>query len=326
MLLAWPAASARYLGTDVLGDLAPASQLGGGSLVDRYPLSAYSLDYHVDVGVTDMDGVPATIAHWAAAQLWNLTSFLIKTVIDLFTWAFSLDLLGGTDGGGALAPIADAISSIYENVLGETWMVAAIVAAGIWGIWKALVQRRYTETLGALGVSVAFVLIALFFVYQPQQTIGEASRWTNTALAGVPVGREPRHDRPAAGRQAPGRRSAVRHAGLRAVGGARVRRAQPLRRHRPQATTTASRRRSGRTTRAAPSAATTCSAGRDGHGGYAPRFLRQPAGSDERDREYEVLRDGELPSRRRASSPAIRSTRPTRRRSTSSSRAARFSG
>ena len=80
VLLAWPAASARYLGTDVLGDLAPASQLGGGALIDRYPLSAYSLDYHVDVGVTDMDGVPATIAHWAAAQLWNLTSFLIKTV------------------------------------------------------------------------------------------------------------------------------------------------------------------------------------------------------------------------------------------------------
>ncbi len=36
-------------------------------------------------------------------------------------------------------------------------------------------------------------------------------------------------------------------------------------------------------------------AGRDGHGGYAPRFLRQPAGSDRRDREYSVLRDGELP-------------------------------
>ena len=59
-------------------------------------------------------------------------------------------------------------------------MVAAILIAGIWGIWKALVQRRYTETAGALAVSVLFVLIALFFVYQPERTIGEASRWTNT--------------------------------------------------------------------------------------------------------------------------------------------------
>ena len=30
-------------------------------------------------------------------------------------------------------------------------MVVAILIAGIWGIWKALVQRRYTETAGALG-------------------------------------------------------------------------------------------------------------------------------------------------------------------------------
>src|SRR4051794_33765587 len=59
-------------------------------------------------------------------------------------------------------------------------MVAAILIAGIWAIWKALVQRRYTETAGALAVSVLFVLIALFFVYQPQQTIGHASQWTNT--------------------------------------------------------------------------------------------------------------------------------------------------
>ena len=43
------------------------------------------------------------IAQWAAAQLWNATSLLVKCTIDLFTWAFSLDLLNGADG--ALAPI-----------------------------------------------------------------------------------------------------------------------------------------------------------------------------------------------------------------------------
>ena len=53
-----------------------------------------------------------------------------------------------------MAPIGDAISTLYENVIGESWMVVAILIAGIWGIWKALVQRRYTETAGALAVSV----------------------------------------------------------------------------------------------------------------------------------------------------------------------------
>ena len=173
VLLAWPAAVGEYRGSDLLGNVAPESQVGGG-LADRYPLSAYALDYHVDVGVTDPEGVPPMIAQWAAAQLWSATSLLVKCTIDLFTWAFSLDLLNGTDG--ALAPIGDAITSLYENVIGEAWMVAAILIAGIWGIWKALVQRRYTETAGALAVSVLFVLIALFFVYQPERTIGQASR------------------------------------------------------------------------------------------------------------------------------------------------------
>ena len=66
-------------------------------------------------------------------------------------------------------------------------MVAAILIAGIWGIWKALVQRRYTETAGALAISVVFVLIALFFVYQPERTIGAGqprgptrSRWRSS--------------------------------------------------------------------------------------------------------------------------------------------------
>ena len=175
-------AGAKYRGSDVLGNLSPESLLGDGSLADRYPLSAYALDFHVDVGVSELSGVPPTIAHWASAQLWSLSSFLVRTVIDVFTWAFSLDLLAGSPdqaGDGAIGPVAEAISSLYENVIGEAWLVAAITLAGIWGIWKGLVQRRYTQTAASLAVSVCCVLVALFFVFQPERTVGQASQWAN---------------------------------------------------------------------------------------------------------------------------------------------------
>src|SRR3954470_21414839 len=55
VLLAGPSAVASYRGSDLLTNVGPASQAGGG-LVDRYPLSAYALDYHVDVGVTNPRG------------------------------------------------------------------------------------------------------------------------------------------------------------------------------------------------------------------------------------------------------------------------------
>ena len=46
-------------------------------------------------------------------------------------------------------------------------------------MWKALVQRRYSETAGALGLSLIYVVLALFFVAQPGTTIGSVSKWTN---------------------------------------------------------------------------------------------------------------------------------------------------
>lgn len=175
--------------------------------------------------------------------------------------------------------MADAISSIYDNVLGETWMVAAIIAAGSWGIWKALVQRRYTETVGARAVSVAFVLIALFFVFQPERTIGETSRWTNTvSLAFLSGANRGTIDRPEeAKRQVAdhlfgtlvyepwvvlefGGLSHCVDSSRRDDDGYPT----PVGPHDPRRTVCHNHLR----------------AGRDGHGGYAPRFLRQPAGSD----------------------------------------------
>ena len=291
------AAVAKYRGSDVLGNLSPESLLGDGSLADRYPLSAYALDTHVDVGLSELDGVPAMIAHWAAAQLWSLTSFLVRTVIDVFTWAFSLDLLGGNPdrgGEGAIGPVAAAISSLYENVIGEAWMVAAITLAGVWGIWKALVQRRYTQTAASLGVSICFVLVALFFVYQPERTIGQASQWANQlSLAFLSGASRGTVDDPAkAKRQVADQLFAAQvMAPWLALNFGGTRHCvdtkhpdqdgfpRPVSPRDPDRNVCRDHLRQGR----------------DGYGGYAPRFLRHPAGSHERDAEYEALNEGQAP-------------------------------
>ena len=87
-----------------------------GGLADRYPLSAYALDYHVDVGVTDPEGVPPMIAQWAAAQLWSATSFLVG--------ARSTSSPGRSRSTCSAAPRRagadrDAITNLYENVIGR---------------------------------------------------------------------------------------------------------------------------------------------------------------------------------------------------------------
>ena len=179
-------------GGDVFGNVGPASQLSGNSLVDRYPLGHYDLDTHFEAvsasltGGIDVSGVPPMIAGFLANVLWEGTAFLAKTLISLFTLAFSLDLLTGsrqTGGAGALAPVSRAIHSIYASVFGQPWLVLAVTVVGMWAMWRALVQRRYTETAGALGLSLVYLIVALAFVAQPGRTIGSASHWTNQMSA-----------------------------------------------------------------------------------------------------------------------------------------------
>jgi hypothetical protein len=175
---------------DVWANVGPSSSLAG--LKGGWRLWDYDLDEHfsaVSAGVfsgVDVSGLLPMVAYFFGKELWLLTSWLANILIELFGFAFSLDLLNGsgaTGGAGALGPVARAIHSIYATVFGGPWMVLGVSVAGIWAMWKALVQRRYAETAGQLALSLAYVAIALLFVWQPAQTIGTASHWTNEMSA-----------------------------------------------------------------------------------------------------------------------------------------------
>jgi hypothetical protein len=183
VLLAGPPAGAN----DVYSNIGPAPQLPAGGLADRYPLTNYQLDQYfpaISAGLlsgVDVSGVPPMIAFFIAQVIWLITSFLANAVITLFAFAFNLDLVNGngTPGSGALTPVASAIHNLYTNTFGAPWLVAAIVLAGCWAMWKALVQRRFTETAGALAVSLLYCVLAIGIVTQPQRTIAPASKLSN---------------------------------------------------------------------------------------------------------------------------------------------------
>jgi hypothetical protein len=183
VLLAHPGA----LADDVFGNISPAPQLPPGGWVGRYPVEHYSLDQYfpaISVGFTsgvDASGVAPMIAYFGAQMIWLLTSFLANGVILLFALAFNLNLLtgNGTPGSGALTPISQAIHNLYANTFGTPWLIAVVTLVGCWAMWKALVQRRYTETAGALAVSLIYFILAIGIVTQPEQTIAPVSKLSN---------------------------------------------------------------------------------------------------------------------------------------------------
>ena len=183
ILLTAPVAHAA---SDLYANLGPGGQVSPS--VDRYPLGNYVLDSHFSAvkasltGGIDASGIPSMIAFFLANLLWQITAFCANAVIQLFALAFSVDLLNGspdTAGAGALATVGDAIHNLYANTLGQPWMELAVLVAGCWAMWRALIQRRYAETVSALSMSLVFCLLAMAVVAKPDATIGQASRWTN---------------------------------------------------------------------------------------------------------------------------------------------------
>jgi hypothetical protein len=175
------------LASDFYGNISPAPQLPPGGWVNRYPVEHYSLDQYfpaISVGFTsgvDASGVAPMIAYFGAQVIWLITSFLANGVILLFALAFNLNLLtgNGTSGAGALTPVSQAIHNLYTNTFGTPWLIAMVTLVGCWAMWKALVQRRYTETAAALAVSFIYFLLAIGIVTQPEKTIAPASKLSN---------------------------------------------------------------------------------------------------------------------------------------------------
>jgi hypothetical protein len=285
-------AFAEYQGSDMLGNISPESATGGG-FADKYPLSNYALDYHVDgPSLTGGVGDPGPMfSQWLTSQTWDVVRFFNRLAIDGFAWAHSLDLMNGPQG--AMRPINQAIQNLHENVLGTWWFMVALALAGMWATWKGLVQRRYPELAVGLGTALLFVMIAFLFLYQPQQTIGQISKWTNgmsTAfLAGVNGSSDAREAKRDVADQLFNAMiyepwAVLQFGGLKVCTSPTLKNENgwpmPLRESDP------------RPKRCRP----VLERGRDGHGNYAARFVRHPDTSKARDKEYEALKDGEAPN------------------------------
>jgi hypothetical protein len=176
--LLWPdanSAHAEYRGNSIWLSSGPDSPNGG--LMDRYPLDRYRLDVHIDGGLDNIGGNVAQVVATFTSLLWMATSWAVWLAISLFGWAFNLNLLTGPSG--ALGPVGQAVGAFHTDVLGNPWVIVGLLAAGLWGVWKALGQRRFTEAVTALGFGVALTVAATFLVVQPQQTVGSLSGWTD---------------------------------------------------------------------------------------------------------------------------------------------------
>jgi hypothetical protein len=155
----------------------------GGALAHPYPIGNYNFDVRIDTGVTRIASNFAMAVQTLASYLWLGLLYVLKGVLLLLEWAFSLDLLGDS-----LPQLRRALMRVHRDVLGEPWFVAAISVAGLWGIWRGLVQRRTIETFSGLVATVLLMVAGLVLISNPVQTVGYATNLVNQLALGLLAG------------------------------------------------------------------------------------------------------------------------------------------
>jgi hypothetical protein len=150
------------------------------SIAHPYPISSYGLDVRIGFSLAKLEDNLLGALQNVAALFWMGLVYLLKGVLLLLEWAFSLDLIGQT-----LPGVRRALQRLHEQVLGEPWFLAAISIAGLWGIWRGFVQRRTIQTLGGLAATVLLMVAALVVIANPAGTVGHASKLANDGSLGV---------------------------------------------------------------------------------------------------------------------------------------------
>jgi hypothetical protein len=158
-----------------------------GSATQAHSLSSYGLDVRVGFSITDPGKSFLGALQTIGAGLWMGVLYAIKGVLLLLEWSFSLDL---TNQG---MPQANrSLRHLHDSVFGDSWLLFGITVAGLWGMWRGLIQRRASETLGGLAATLALIVVALVIISEPERTVGAAARLANgsglTVLAAATSG------------------------------------------------------------------------------------------------------------------------------------------
>jgi hypothetical protein len=173
-------ARSPFCGQAQIGARAAGSCRLSGAIAHPYPLSSYGLDVRVGFSLTHVENNLLGALQSVAALVWMGLVYLLKGVLLMLEWAFSLDLIGDS-----LPGVRRALITLHERVIGEPWLLFAIAVAGLWGIWRGLVQRRTIETLGGLAVTVLLMVAALVVIADPSGTVGYASKLSNEGSLGI---------------------------------------------------------------------------------------------------------------------------------------------
>lgn len=146
-----------------------------------YPTSDYGFDVFIPTGVTHPIGDFTAGFVTILNGIWLGLLFVLKLVLTLLGLAFGLNPF--TDGP-TMARISAAVSRVYATVT-EPWLSALVICAGITLAWRGLVSRDVTGSVAGTIAAVAMVVLGLWVVHAPRETVGRLASFSNQVALSV---------------------------------------------------------------------------------------------------------------------------------------------
>jgi hypothetical protein len=163
-----------------VGAQAKRNCAGSGSIAHPYPLNAYGFDVQIGFSLGHLDRSFLGALQSIGALIWMALVYVLKGVLLLLEWGFSIDLLGAS-----MTEVRRTLATLHDHVIGQPWFLAALAVTALWGIWRGLVQRQATRTITGLAATVGLMVCGLVILARPDDTVGYASRLANDASLGV---------------------------------------------------------------------------------------------------------------------------------------------
>lgn len=149
-----------------------------------YPVGNYGWDIHLEEGgfITALLAPAVSVVILLFSIIWLISLFVLKGCLIILGFAFSLSPF--TDNS-MLRDISKGLETFFQNFT-SPWIKTLLVILGIWGLYQGLIRRRAGETFGGMLLAVVMMLVAMWIIHAPGETVGRLAGIINkTSLVAV---------------------------------------------------------------------------------------------------------------------------------------------
>lgn len=153
----------------------------GGAPEGNFPASNYGFDIFITTGVTHPVGDITYAFATVLNGIWLGLIFVLRLVLALLGLAFGLNPFAD---GQTMSQISAALGRLYARIT-DPWLSTLVVLAGIWFAYKGLVRREAAAALAGTLAAIAMLIVGLWVVHQPRDSVGRLARLGDEVALGV---------------------------------------------------------------------------------------------------------------------------------------------